>query len=519
MFQKSWLSVLALSAFACAETLPAPPATDRDDATETPSATQPPADCDDLEPSGVEATVEAQLAALTTGGATSVQLVCEAMRVLDARPELNAVPVVWAAESLEAARQADAARAAGETTPLLGVPVVVKDNIDVAGTPTTGGTPGLADNIAPADAPVVRALREAGAVVMGKANLHELASGATGLDSAFGPTLHPANPELFPGGSSSGSAVAVASGAFGMSLGSDTAGSIRIPAALTGVVGFRPSLGRYATDGVIPLASSRDTVGPLAHTVRDVAIVDAVLTGDDVPPPTVDLREVRIGLPGPVFYAGLHGEVDRGVQRALDALAEAGAQLVVADVPEMVSDLDEAVFFGMALYEGQQELAAYLEQRPSAPSLPGLVEQIQSPGTRGFFELMLSPAAGDEASYAAASGARVALQDLLDGYFAVNELDAMLYPTTPLPARRVADASPPEGMLGTPIELDGEVVTDFLYVRNASVASSADLPAITLPAGLTADGLPFGIEIAGPAGADRELLGIAEAIEAVLAVE
>ncbi|MEN0066891.1 MAG: amidase family protein [Myxococcota bacterium] len=518
MFQKSWLSMVALSVFACTETpQPSQPTPEPNAPTEVP--TQPPAGCDGLEPSGVEATVAAQLAALKAGTATSVQLVCDAMRALDARPELNAVPVVWAEESLEAARQADAARAAGETALLLGVPVVVKDNIDVAGTPTTAGTAGLAYNVAPADAPVVQALRGAGAIVMGKANLHELALGATGLDSAFGPTLHPANPELFPGGSSSGSAVAVASGAFGVSLGSDTAGSVRIPAALTGVVGYRPSLGRYSKEGVIPLASSRDTVGSLAHTVSDVALVDAVLTGDDTPPPTIDLSEVRIGLPGPVFYAGLHGEVDRGVQRALDALADAGAELVFADLPEVVSDLDEAVFFGMALYEGRRELGAYLKQRPSAPDLQSLVEQIQSPGSRMFFELMLSPAATDEKSYAEASGARVALQDLLDGYFVENDLDAMLYPTTPLPTRRPADALPPEGMLGAPIELDGQIVTDFLYLRNVSVASSADLPAITLPAGLTADGLPFGIEIAGPAGADRELLGLAEAIEAVFAGE
>jgi mandelamide amidase len=211
---------------------------------------------------------------------------------------LNSIVGFDEAQLLRAAREKSDERASGKSRGVLhGVPFVAKDNIDTVDLPTTGCTPALRGNRPPRNAPVLQRLLDAGAVLFGKANMHELAFGITNNHGAFGAARNPYNPECIPGGSSGGSAAAVAAGIAPFALGSDTGGSVRIPAALCGIAGLRPTLGRYPQEGIVPISPTRDTAGPLARTVEDLALVDGVISGDASALQPVKLADLRIGVP------------------------------------------------------------------------------------------------------------------------------------------------------------------------------------------------------------------------------
>ena len=198
------------------------------------------------------------------------------------------------------------ARAAESGGRLAGLPVPVKDNFDTADMPTTGGTPGLRDHRPRHNAPVVQRLIDEGACIMGKLNMHELAYGITSNNGAFGAVRNPYDPSRIPGGSSGGSGAAVAARMAPVALGSDTGGSVRIPAALCGVAGMRPTTGRYSQAGVVPISHTRDTAGPLARSVADLALFDSVITGVPNDLPTIPLRGARIGVPRGHYFDNLH---------------------------------------------------------------------------------------------------------------------------------------------------------------------------------------------------------------------
>src|SRR4029434_5472373 len=195
--------------------------------------------------------------------------------------------------------------------------------------PTTAGTPALEGFIPASSAPVVQILTEAGAIVLGKTNLHELSAGYTTNNAFTGPTRNPYDTERVPGGSSGGNSAALAGRSAPLALGDDTTGSTRIPAALTGTTGFRPSTGRYSSAGVVPLASTLDTLGPMARNVRDLALVDAVITGDPIELETVSLQGLRIGVPWPHFHDLLDPVVEQAFLRALARLEHAGETLEI----------------------------------------------------------------------------------------------------------------------------------------------------------------------------------------------
>ena len=407
-----------------------------------------------------------------------------------------------------AAAAVDAKLAAGEDAGALsGVPFCAKDNIDSADMRTTGGTPGLADWRPSTNAPILQSLLDQDGVLIGKANMHELAFGITNNNAGFGAVGNPFNPAMIPGGSSGGTGAAVAAGLAPVGLGSDTGGSVRIPAALCGCVGFRPTLNRWSQSGVIPISHTRDTVGPIARTVAACILFDSICAADTHTTREIGLSGTRIGVPRGYFYDNLDPQLATVVDAALGQLSDAGAVLVEVDIANL-ADLNNAVSFPVALYEVLRELSAYLYQHGSTMSVAELVNQVAGPGEKGILGSQLGDGAIPAHVYRESLVVgRPRLIAAYESYFADNDLAAMVVPTTPLPAR-------PIGQDET-VELNGEQVpTFFTFIRNCDPTSNAGLPCLTVPAGLTADGLPVGIEFVGTTADDATVLGIGKAYEA-----
>ncbi len=409
-----------------------------------------------------------------------------------------------------AARDADARRSSGAALGRLhGVPLAFKDNIDIAGIATTAGTPALKGNRPQRTAAVAHKLLEEGAIVFGKANMHELAFGITTNNAVFGPARNPYDRDRIAGGSSGGTAVAVAARAVPAGIGTDTGGSVRIPAALCAAVGFRPTVGRWPQSGIVPISHTRDTPGPITRRVGDCVLLDAVVTGSAAAIAAAPLKGIRLGVPRAYFWSPLDAEVARVCEHALARLRDAGAVLVEADLPG-VAVLDGAASLPIALYEGIADLKAYLREHDQPDDLAAFVAQIASPDVKGIFSSQLGSGAVSEAVYREALAVhRPALQQAYRRYFAEQRIDAIVVPTTPLPA---APIGADEAVL-----LDGKPGPTFsTYIRNTDPGSVAGLPGLSLPAGATAAGLPVGIELDAAAGSDARLLAIGLALEELL---
>jgi aspartyl-tRNA(Asn)/glutamyl-tRNA(Gln) amidotransferase subunit A len=257
-------------------------------------------------------------------------------RIRTENPRLNAFILVMADEARRAAQRADEELAAGEDRgPLHGVPISIKDLFDVTDTPTTAGSRVRDGHIASADATVITRLRRAGAVLIGKTNLHEFAFGTTNEDSGYGPARNPLDPTRSPGGSSGGSAASLISGMALATLGTDTGGSIRIPAAICGTVGLKPTWGELPTDGVVPLSRTMDHVGPLTLTVSDAWHVFHALRGDTYLKPLVPsaVDRLRFGVPRKYFCDLLDGDVRRSFEASVAAIRSAGAVIHEVEIP------------------------------------------------------------------------------------------------------------------------------------------------------------------------------------------
>ena len=453
-----------------------------------------------------------ELAAMLESGSTnSVTIVSELLARIEANADLNAFITVDSNGAAKRARELDELRTRGEIVgPLHGVPIVVKDNIHVAGLANSAGTPGLAEFVPTADNAVVAALRAAGAIILGKTNLHELAFGITSDNAAFGAVGNPFDPTTFAGGSSGGTAAAVSAGMAPAGLGTDTGGSARIPAALTGIVGFRPSTGRYESSAVTPISHTRDTVGVMARGVADVVLMDSVITVADDAVEAAVAGDLRLGVPRAYFFDNLDEQSAVVIEAALEKLAAAGVTLVDIDPPD-VGSLNEQSAFPIALAEVVEDLPAYLAEFDTGTDFASIGQAAASPDVQGLFG-MLATSDGQipAAVYEGALAAREQMRAMFAAYFADNQLDGMVFPTTLLPARVI------EGSLET-VELNGNQVPTFpTYIHNTDPASIAALPGISLPAGLTPEGLPVGLEIDGPEGSDRALLSIAVTLEEIL---
>ncbi|GAA4228333.1 indoleacetamide hydrolase [Actinomadura meridiana] len=397
--------------------------------------------------------------------------------------------------------------------PLHGLPFALKDIIDTADLPTTAATPALRHWRPGHDAPIARTLRDAGGTLMGKQALGELSFGMTGNNPAFGTVRNPYGTDHIPGGSSGGTAAGVAAGLVPVAIGADTGGSCRIPAALCGCVGFRPTHGRYDGRGVIPISSTRDTPGPLARSVADVRFVDAVCApaGAD-PDASVELAGLRLGVPRGFFYDDLDPNVATATETALSALAARGAVLIERDIPDLVR-LNEAASFVIVLYEAGRELSAYLYQHDAPVALRELVGQVAIPQVRETLESLVDQDLFSAAAYREALTVhRPALRAAYARYFADHDVSAVVVPTTPLPAR-------PHRTPGVDrtVDLNGVAVDGFTtYIRNTDAPSTAGLPCLSIPSGMSGDGLPIGLELVGPDSGDARLLAIGQAVEDAL---
>lgn len=402
------------------------------------------------------------------------------------------------------ARQADAALDGR----LAGVPITLKDNIGTAALTTTAGTGALKTFRAGCDAPVAAALFAAGGLLGGKTNMHELALGITTNNAVTGASRNPYDVRMIPGGSSGGTAVAVAARLMPAGIGTDTGGSVRLPAALCGCVGFRPTVGRYPSRDIVPIAHTRDTPGPITRTVEDATLLDAILSGEDemaIP----DQRRWRLGVPRAHFHADLDPDVARLTERALGRLEQAGIELVEADIPDLAA-FNAAVSGPIVLHELVRDLPAYLQGHQLEAGLEALCEAVGSADVKALLASQLGGGTISDAVYRhAMTTGRPRLQRAYADYFGDNRLDGAIFPTAPLPARPIGEDDS--------VMLNGSAVPTFAtYIRNTDPGSNAGIPGISLPAGLTPEGLPVGIEIDGPSGADRRLLALACRIESVL---
>lgn len=446
--------------------------------------------------------------AITSGELKIAQLMQETQAAMENRRDINAVISTDTESIMRQVREQGNKLEQGEKLPLHGIPFLVKDNIDTVDFHTTGGTQALADHLPGKDAGVVQRLKQAGAIIVGKANMHELAFGITSNNGWSGPVRNPWNTDMIAGGSSGGSAAAVAAGMVPVSLGSDTGGSNRIPASLCGVVGFRPSTGRYPGDGLINLSLTRDTVGIFAHKVDDIVLVDDVLAGG-ARKVSLELQKLRLAVPADPFYKALEKETAEVMEKTLATIEAAGASLVKVDMPDLFS-LNEKMSMAIAVFETLRELADYLQRNNIGINLEQLVAAILSPDVKHIMQASMNEQKVPGDVYLEAINVhRPLLQQMYADFFAENRVDAILYPTTPLTAR-------PIGQDET-IEINGQQMPTFpSFVRNGDPSSNAGIPSLSIPAGIAANGLPVGLCIDGPATQNEEVLAIGSAIQAIL---
>ncbi len=454
-------------------------------------------------------------AALESGEVASVDLVDGYLARIAAfdqqGPVLNAM-VATNPNAREAAAALDAERAAGMVRgPLHGIPVVVKDNYDTADMPTTAGTLGLATSVPPDDSTQVRRLREAGAIILGKTNMHELARGITTVASYGGQTRNPYDPGRNPGGSSggTGSAVAASFGAFGM--GSDTCGSIRIPSAHHHLVGLRGTRGLASGDGIIPLATTQDIGGPLARSVEDLALALDATVGPDPADPTTGLGEgqipdtytaslnagalagARIGVVDALLGAGNAERPVRDViERAVEEMEALGATAVEITEPDLSELTQGASVIGQ---EFRFDLNDYLQATPGAYVRTvadfveaGLYHDILETGLQNTLEVETR----DTDEYREALANRDTVRDTVVALMDEQDLDALAYPTIRRTARPIGE--PQQG-------------------SNCALSAVSGLPAITVPAGAAADAMPVGLELLGRPWSESRLIELAYSYE------
>lgn len=472
-------------------------------------------------PSGSKATGElTQLSAveavalLSRGELSAVEYARALLDQCEAGSSLNAFITLRPEQALAAARECDRRRQAGERLgPLHGLPIPIKDSVNTAELPTTAGTPALRHFQPREDAPLVRALRQAGAIVLGKTNLHELSYGYTSNNHAYGAIHNPYDPSRIPGGSSGGTGAAIASRMAPLGVAEDTEGSIRVPAALCGIAGFRPTTGRYPTHGCVPISPLFDQVGPHARGVADLLLFDSAVTGSSTStPPPVSLKGLRLGVIRAFWFSGLDSEVEQVTAAALDKLRRAGVELVEGELPQLPHFI-ELVTDPVQNHDVKPSLTRYLAEFHTGITFEELLAQA-SPDVQRMIKPAITPGAHDfvpEAQYEEIVRVHLpGLRAMYKEYFARSGVAAIVFPTTILPAPKIGEEDMEVEVRGRRMPLD-EAMS-----RNIAPGSTTGLPGLVLPAGLTPSGLPVALEFDGPAGSDRSVLALGLALEAVL---
>ncbi len=413
-------------------------------------------------------------------------------RIAERNSSLNAFITILADDARTQAREADRERRSGhDRGPLHGVPVSLKDLIDLRGTRTTAASRVRQDHMAASDALVTARLREAGAVFIGKTNLHEFALGTTNEDSAFGAVRHPLDPGRSPGGSSGGSAASVLAEMAYASIGTDTGGSIRIPSAACGLVGLKPGFGEIPLDGVVPLSTTLDHAGPICRSVEDAAIVYDVLRGAAPAVHAARTGPMTLGVLRGYFTALLDPQVASAFEHACGRLKDAGMTLEDVEIPH-ASDIAPA-YLHIALAEAAAYHAKTLESRAGD----------YTPNVRLRLEMGRYILAED---YVRALHARDVLTR--ETNTALRGRDGLLLPSMPVPATKLGAATVRVGGSEEPVR--------SITLRLTQLFNLTGHPAITLPCGRTSEGLPIGAQIAGHHGGTTALLDVALAFERYL---
>jgi len=439
---------------------------------------------DSADPTGLTLRQASEL--LRRKGASPVDLTQACLaRIEKYNPALNAFITVTGEQALDTARAMEVEQKKGKWRgPLHGIPIALKDNMDTAGVRTTGASELFKNRIPTEDAEVVRRLKNAGAIMLGKLNMHELAYGGSSAVSYFGAVHNPWDLQRTPGGSSGGSAAAIASGLCFCSLGTDTAGSVRIPASYCGVVGFKPTYGRVSIRGVIPLSTSLDHVGPLSKTLEDAALMLAAIAGYDEPDPTtvdvpvpdytraMSLRpsKLRLGVPRTPFFDRLDPEVDKAVADAIEVLRKLTAS--VADV-QLPTAVNPAQIWDAEIYAYH---AKWIKETP----------ELYQPQTRA--QILNSGRETAETYANARWNMQLQRREIVKAF---SNIDLLITPTMPAPAP----------------------ATPAVPASNTAPFDVFGLPTISVPCGFSKSGLPIGLQISSAPFAELTVLTLAHAYE------
>ena len=460
---------------------------------------------------------------LSDGECTSVEIVTDVLASIDATDQkIGAYLTIDREDALNQARAADQARSEGNSSPMLGIPVAIKDLLNVKGQPCTCSSKILEGYVAPYDATVIKKLREAGAVLLGRLNMDEFAMGSSTENAALGKTVNPWNPDHVPGGSSGGSAACVAADEAIVSLGSDTGGSIRQPAAFCGCVGLKPTYGRVSRYGLTAFASSLDQIGPLAKTVKDAALLLETISGHDSqdsssidqPVPSYaanlsddfSLKGMKLGLPKEYFVDGMDPEVEQTIRAAVEHCKNLGAEIIDVSLPH--SKYAIAVYYIIATAEASANLARFdgirygLRVDGKDP-----IELYGKTRAAGF---------GSEVKRRIILGTYVLSSGYYDAYYkraqkvrtlirndfteAFKQCDAILAPVTPTPAYK----------LGAKTDDPLKMYLDDILTTPVNLAGNC---ALSLPCGFSKNGLPIGLQIIGDSFDEETILKIAHAYE------
>jgi len=426
-------------------------------------------------------------------------------RIEQFNPKLNAFITVTAESAVTEARKAEAEIQSGRWRgPLHGIPIAIKDIVDTAGVRTTAASSLFKDRIPKADAEIVRRLRTAGAVVLGKTNLHEFAFGGSSAISYFGPVRNPWNTAYSPGGSSGGSAVAVAARLCYAAIGTDTGGSIRMPAGYCGIVGLKPTYGRVSTAGVIPLSWCLDHIGPMTSTVIDNALMLQVIAGyDSQDPGSIDVpvpdyfanigdrtSSVRLGVPRDYFYEALHPDIQAALDDALSVLKR--LTRTQRDMAPLATDgTYSSVTYAYSTILNAEAYAYHKDHIAKTPELyePATLKRIRVGANVTTAEYIQARRQLDQIRHSVSR--------------AFETVDLMITPTSPVPPFAIADLT----------DVDTARAKELQMLHNTRPINALGLPTISVPCGFTAQGLPIGMQITGPAWGEATVLRLAHAYE------
>jgi indoleacetamide hydrolase len=426
--------------------------------------------------------------------------------------DLNSFITIDDPAVLEAAREADKARAAGSTAPLLGVPLAVKDSYLTRGLRTTIGM-GTLDKFMPTeDANTVRAIKDAGGIVFGKNNLVEMSYGLTGDNAGYGQVKNPYGHAHVPGGSSSGSGASVAARLVPAALGGDTVGSIRVPASLCGVVGFKPTTGRWNREGVVPISHTLDTTGVFARSVEDCALIDQVITKSPAAMHSnrADLKGTKFAYAPRQYLALVDPDIEAHFKDTLRRLRDAGAEIIEIDLGEDFGSIAERATWNIFFHETMPDISEFLAQKNLPVSFNQIYDGLK-PEIKDLWAEMVLPSGSaftsEETYKAALHVERPEIQRRFGEIFARHGADAFLFPTTPCVAPSIEHRMQ--------FTIGDHEVSYLVLAKNTVPTSGAGLPGVSVPIGQSSNHLPIGIEIDGAHGSDRALLDLAERVQAI----